>query len=388
MEKITPKVWSWASIMEDQARQQIITTAHMPLVDPYIAVMPDVHYGLGCSVGVALPTKGGIFPSAVGVDIGCGMIAVRTRFTVRDLADRDLNVLHEDITRAVPLSAGKYNQTLTRTARMLVEELEDLPGAAAATDISPNWHLQLGSLGSGNHFIEVCLDEEDRVWLFLHSGSRGVGNRLAQKHINIARQIAHENNISLPNRDLAYLIEGSSEFDAYIRDLRWAQRFAALNRVEMMNRVKECFARYVGSGQLGITEVVNCHHNYTEQTTVNGQDVWLSRKGAIDASLGVAGLIPGSMGTASYVVTGKGCGEALNTAPHGAGRMLSRGAAKRQITMEQLETAMEGIVWGRRDAFLDEAPAAYKDIDQIMIDAADLVEIRHTLRQIVNVKGD
>lgn len=387
MEKITPKVWSWASIIEDQARQQIITTAHMPLVDPYVAVMPDVHYGLGCSVGVALPTKGGIFPSAVGVDIGCGMQSIRTQYSRDDLGSLNLRTLREAIERAVPLSAGKYNQTLTRSARTRVHELEAMPGAKSAGIISPNWHLQLGSLGSGNHFIEVCLDEEDRVWLFLHSGSRGVGNRLAQHHINAARQIAHRDNISLPNRDLAYLTEGTSEFQAYITDLRWAQHFALLNRQEMMDRVVSAFEAWC-DGQVRRAEEVNCHHNYTVQTTIGGQDVWLSRKGAIDASLGVLGLIPGSMGTASYVVAGKGCSEALNTAPHGAGRLLSRGAAKRQITMDQLESAMKGIEWSRRDAFLDEAPAAYKDVDQVMRDAADLVEIRHTLRQIVNVKGD
>lgn len=398
MEKLTPKVWSWASILELQARQQIIETAHMDIVYPYIAVMPDVHYGLGCSVGVAIPTVGGIFPAAVGVDIGCGMIAVRTQYTAADVhpevGGRDLVALRYAIEEAIPLSAGNYNRTLTRSARTRVEILEGTPGAEAATEISPNWHMQLGSLGSGNHFIEISLDEEDRVWLFLHSGSRGVGNRLAQKHINIARQIAHENNISVPNRDLAYLTEDTPEFDAYIRDLRWAQDFALFNREEMMDRVARCFEKWIG-GQVRRTEQVNCHHNYTEQTDLTGflddtieDHAWLSRKGAINAELGRPGVIPGSMGTRSYVVSGLGNAAAFCTAPHGAGRQLSRGAAKRHLTMEGLEDAMKGIEWSHREAFLDESPAAYKDIDTVMADAADLVEIRHTLRQIVNIKGD
>ena len=247
--------------------------------------------------------------------------------------------------------------------------------------------MQLGSLGSGNHFIEVSLDEADRVWLFLHSGSRGVGNKLANKHIKIASRLCEKWWIQLPDPDLAYLPEETPEFWAYIRDLRWAQHFALLNRAEMMARVAQCLQEWMGQDVV-CGETVNCHHNYTEQEEHFGERVWLSRKGAIDASAGRPGLIPGSMGTRSYVVSGKGSRLALNSAPHGAGRAFSRSAARRTFTRAQLDAAMAGIEWRRTNAFLDEIPAAYKDVDQVMADARDLVEVRHTLRQIVNVKGD
>jgi tRNA-splicing ligase RtcB len=268
-----------------------------------------------------------------------------------------------------------------------VAVLEDMDGADSAERIAPNWRLQLGSLGSGNHFIEVSLDELDRVWLFLHSGSRGVGNKLATKHIKIAQEQCRKRWISLPDADLAYLVEGDPEFWAYIRDLRWAQHFALLNRDEMMHRVRQVFGDWIG---LPVTpeEEVNCHHNYTERETHFSKEVWLSRKGAIDASAGRPGLIPGSMGTRSYVVEGRGHRLALNSSPHGAGRNYSRSAARRSFTRDQLDVAMTGIEWGRSDAFLDEIPQAYKPIDVIMRDAADLVEVRHELRQIVNVKGN
>jgi tRNA-splicing ligase RtcB len=349
--------------------------------------MPDAHLGKGATVGSVIPTLGAIMPAAVGVDIGCGTMAVRTRFTEDDFRSRgDLAKLHAAIAGAVPLSMGNYNTGLASAeVRLRVAELEALDGAEAATEVAPQWHLQLGSLGSGNHFIEVTVDEEGLVWLFLHSGSRGVGNKLAMRHIKIAQEQCE--GVALPNRDLAYLTEGTPEFDTYIRDLRWAQRFALLNREEMMFRVAAETAAWAGEWK-GVTEAVNCHHNYTEARQVAGKPVWLSRKGAIDASEGRLGLIPGSMGTASYVVEGKGNPQALWSAPHGAGRAYSRSAAKREFTRDQLDEAMKGIVWGESDAFLDEIPQAYKDVEQVMADAADLVTIRHTLHQIVNVKGD
>jgi tRNA-splicing ligase RtcB len=293
------------------------------------------------------------------------------------------------VERAVPLSAGHYNKRVIASARPRVDELRRLaadagfdPGSYAA-----NWELQLGSLGSGNHFIEVSLDEEDRVWLFLHSGSRGVGNKIAQHHIQVAQQAARRSRVPLPDRDLASLTEGTAEFDAYLRELRWAQRFALLNREEMMDRLIASFAAWAG-GDVVEHERINCHHNYTERERHFGEEVWLSRKGAINAAEGVAGLIPGSMGTRSYVVTGRGNPMSLNSSPHGAGRAHSRTAARKRFTMEELERDMQGIEWRRTSAFLDEIPAAYKDIDRVMADAADLVEVRHVLRQIVNVKGD
>jgi tRNA-splicing ligase RtcB (3'-phosphate/5'-hydroxy nucleic acid ligase) len=349
--------------------------------------MPDAHLGKGATVGSVIPTDGAIIPAAVGVDIGCGMMAVRTQFTAADLAGTDLSVLHGQISRSVPLSAGRYNKKVRPTAEPRVEELRAMPGIAQADGAAHNWPLQLGSLGSGNHFIEVSLDEQDRVWLFLHSGSRGVGNKLASVHIRRAQEECRARGVELADRDLAYLEEGTPEFDAYIEALRWAQRFAALNREEMMDRVAEQVGRFV-KAEVQRLEQVQCHHNYTEREHHFGRDVWLSRKGAISARAGQLGLIPGSMGTASYVVAGRGNADSLMSSPHGAGRNHSRNAARRLFTRADLEQRMAGIAWGHSDAFLDEHPDAYKSIDVVMRDAADLVEVRHTLHQVVNVKGD
>ena len=392
MEKITPKLISWASILEQSTREQAATTARMPFIHPHVALMPDAHLGLGATVGSVIPTLGAIIPAAVGVDIGCGMIAVRTQFGAGDLpADRA--PVREAIERAIPLSAGAANRTVSRehTEQRLVElrELAEQAGFDPAS-YANRWDLQLGTLGSGNHFIEISLDEEDRVWLFLHSGSRGVGNKIAQHHIGVARELCEKWWIRLPDKDLAYLAEGTDEFWAYIHQMRWAQHYALLNREEMMDRVVRQFGEWLGVEAEGVQRIeeINCHHNYTEQETHFGREVWLSRKGAINAEAGRPGLIPGSMGTASYVVSGLGNKVALNSAPHGAGREYSRSAARRAFTRDQLRAAMAGIEYRDTDAFIDEIPAAYKDIDRVMADAVDLVEVRHTLRQIVNVKGD
>lgn len=351
--------------------------------------MPDAHLGKGATVGSVIPTLGAIIPAAVGVDIGCGMIAVRTQFTKDDLAGRPLAVLRQAIERAVPLSAGHHNRTVLPTAASRVAELERLAEQAEfdPSTYAANWRLQLGSLGSGNHFIEVSADELDRVWLFLHSGSRGVGNKIAAHHIAVAQRRAKQQSVDLPDRDLAYLSEGTAEFDRYISELRWAQHFALLNREEMMDRVVRQVSEFVGV-EVSEQERINCHHNFTEPETHFGERVWVSRKGAIQADAGRPGLIPGSMGTASYVVEGLGNPLSLNSAPHGAGRQHSRSAARRTFTREQLRAAMAGIEFRDTDAFIDEIPQAYKPIDQVMADAADLVTIRHTLRQLVNVKGD
>ena len=389
MERLSQKLFSWASICDDATREQAVRTSTMPFIYPHMALMSDCHLGKGATVGSVIPTVRAIIPAAVGVDIGCGMIAVRTGFSAQDARARgDLAALRTAIERAIPLSAGKYNTSVydDETAGR-VEALEQHDGADSAEKIAPNWRLQLGSLGSGNHFIEVSLDEEDRVWLFLHSGSRGVGNKLAQRHIKIAQGLAEKWWIQLPDPDLAYLVEDTAEFWAYMRDLRWAQQFALLNREEMMHRVADCVRHWIGR-EVEATETVNTHHNYTARETHFNREVWLSRKGAIDASEGRPGLIPGSMGTRSYVVTGRGNRLALNSAPHGAGRAYSRSRARKTFTRSQLDAAMRGIEWRRTDKFLDEIPDAYKPVDVVMRDAADLVEIRHTLRQIVNVKGD
>ncbi|HET9946050.1 MAG TPA: RtcB family protein [Actinomycetes bacterium] len=382
---LTPRLISWASVLEDSTREQAERAAAMPFVFPHLALMPDAHLGKGATVGSVIPTDHAIIPAAVGVDIGCGMIAVKTAFTAEDLAGGELRALREAIEAAIPLSAGKYNHTLTDTAGKRAAELEQ----AAEVDyeqFAGNWRLQLGTLGSGNHFIEVSLDEEKTVWLFLHSGSRGVGNKIAQRHIAVAAKLCKRWWIDLPDPDLAYLVEGTDEFWAYLRDLRWAQRFALLNREEMMDRVVGALATYLDT-EVVEQERINCHHNFTQRERHFGRDVWVSRKGAIEASAGKPGLIPGSMGTASYVVVGKGDPVSLNSSPHGAGRQYSRSKARRSFSVEDLRAAMTGIEYRDTDAFIDEIPAAYKDIDQVMADAADLVEIRHTLRQVVNVKG-
>lgn len=390
MKKISQRLFSWASILDPQTRAQAQTASTMPFIYPHLALMPDAHLGKGATVGSVIPTLGAIIPAAVGVDIGCGMIAVKTTYAASDLPT-DRRALREAIEQAIPLSAGNRNAQVNRDHTRA--RLDELQSDAEKAGFDPKtyvggWELQLGTLGSGNHFIEVSLDEDDQVWLFLHSGSRGVGNKIAQHHIAVAQKLCKQWWIELPDRDLAYLVEGTDEFWAYVRELRWAQKFALLNREEMMDRVVTCFAEWMGVDEVQRIEEINCHHNYTSKEQHFGKSVWLSRKGAIDASEGTPGLIPGSMGTRSYVVVGKGNPVALNSSPHGAGREYSRTAARKAFTHDDLRTAMGDIEYRDTAAFIDEIPAAYKDIDVVMADASDLVEVRHTLRQIINVKGD
>jgi len=389
-ERINPRLYSWASILDGQTREQAIVTSGMPFIYPHLALMPDAHLGLGATIGSVIPTLGAIIPAAVGVDIGCGMCAVKTQWQVADLRARgSLAPLREAIERAIPLSAGRYNKKISEHAASLISELE---AKAAELGVDPdkyaeNWRLQLGSLGSGNHFIEVTKDETGQVWLFLHSGSRGVGNKIAQYHIKVAKDLMKKWWIQLPDPDLAYLVEGTDEFWDYIRCLMWAQEFARQNRAEMMFRVERKISDFMGE-PVQPQEVINCHHNFTQREKHFGKDIWVSRKGAISAQEGEMGLIPGSMGTASYVVAGKGNKLALCSSPHGAGRSYSRTAARKAFTMDDLENAMGDIEYRHTDAFIDEIPAAYKPIDQVMADSADLVEIRHELNQLINVKGD
>ncbi|GLJ79638.1 RtcB family protein [Microbacterium imperiale] len=389
MEKLSNRLLSWASIIDEKTLDQARTASGMPFIHPHLALMPDAHLGKGATVGSVIPTLGAIMPAAVGVDIGCGMIAVRTQFTKSQLRGRDLGALREQIERAIPLSAGRDNRKVVATAEPRIAELEEL---AEKHEFDParyagHWRNQLGSLGSGNHFIEVSVDETDAVWMFLHSGSRGVGNRIATHHIGVAQRLAKQWWIDLPDPDLAYLVEGTEEFRRYIRELRWAQHFALLNREEMMDRVARQLSETMGA-DVEELERINCHHNFTESEKHFGKQVWVSRKGAIQADAGRPGLIPGSMGTASYVVSGLGNPLSLNSSPHGAGREYSRSAARRTFTHDQLRQAMAGIEFRDTNAFIDEIPQAYKPIDRVMEDAADLVEVRHTLRQLVNVKGD
>lgn len=392
MYQYSKRLMVWASVLQEETLNQAARTASMEFIHPHVALMPDAHIGIGATVGSVVPTLGALMPACVGVDIGCGMMAVRTQWTRSEVEDAGpLRNLHAAIAQVIPLSAGRYNERLLPSTKDRIDELEGQPGIAAAERAASgkkDWRLQLGSLGSGNHFIELSTDEQGRVWAFLHSGSRGVGNKIATHYIRTAQQLCKKRWITqLPDRDLAYLVEGDREFTEYVRDLRWAQLFAQLNRAEMMDRVLNVLSEHMGTLAREL-ETIACHHNYTEREHHFGKDVWLTRKGAIDASKGKLGLIPGSMGTASYVVEGLGNPLSLNSSPHGAGRQYGRRAAKDRFTREELDKAMAGIVWGESDAFLDEIPGAYKDIDQVMEDSADLVKIRHTLRQFVNVKGD
>jgi tRNA-splicing ligase RtcB (3'-phosphate/5'-hydroxy nucleic acid ligase) len=387
MDRLAEKLFCWASILDEQTRQQALRTASMPFIVPHMALMPDAHLGKGATVGSVIPTEGAIIPAAVGVDIGCGMIAVRTQWTRGELRG-PLGRLRAAIEKVIPISAGHHNRAVHASyTRNRIADLQATDGIDSAARLNRAWYLELGSLGSGNHFIEISVDEADQVWAFLHSGSRGIGNRLASQHIKAAQALCRKWHVVLPDRDLAYLAEDTQEFADYLRDLRWAQKFALLNREEMMSRVLDCLADFMGAPVAG-TQTINCHHNYTQQEEHFGRPVWLSRKGAIDAHKGVRGLIPGSMGTRSYVVTGKGNKLALCSSPHGAGREYSRSAARRTFRMNELEAAMRGIEWRRTSAFLDEIPAAYKPIDTVMADAHDLVSVDHELRQLVNVKGD
>lgn len=386
-------VMNWASILETNTEDQARLTSTMPFVFPHVALMPDAHLGKGATVGSVIPTLGAIMPAAVGVDIGCGMIAKRTAWAVDDpmLAGCDRKDLREAIERVIPLSPGKYNDDWYNENTW--HRLEYLEAKAEQFGFDPavfagNWKMQLGSLGGGNHFIEISKDQDGYLWLFLHSGSRGVGNKIAQHHIKVAQDLMERYFIDLPDRDLAYLVDGSDEFWTYIRQLWWAQEFALLNREEMMERVEDCFTEWLGVKDAQVTQEVNCHHNYTELERHFGKNVWVSRKGAISAKEGEWGLIPGSMGTRSYVVQGKGNRLAFNSAPHGAGRNYSRSAARKAFTLDDLRDRMGDIEYRVTEAFVDEIPDAYKPIEQVMQDASDLVEIKYELSQLVNVKGE
>ena len=387
-EKIADKVLSWVpeAQLEPDVVEQVKRISRLPFVQPHVAVMPDCHLGKGAAVGSCIPTERALIPAAIGVDIGCGMIAVKTSLVRGDVPD-DLVEIREAIEHQIPLSAGKYNRSIKRTAVSKVLELERLAGERLAeyTKIAPKWRLQLGSLGSGNHFIELVTDEHESVWLFLHSGSRGIGNKLAMFHIRVARDLMTESHIQLEDLDLAYLTEGTPQFDAYHQDLMWAQHFALLNRQEMMDRLIGLLGHRVP--QMQVVDTIQCHHNFTRKEQHFGRDLWVSRKGAIMAKEGQMGLIPGSMGTASYVVKGKGCVPAMSTSPHGAGRRFSRRRARELFSMDDFDRLMEGIEVKRSEAFLDELPGAYKDIDLVMEQSADLVSVVHRFNQFVNVKG-
>ena len=393
------KAWVRGVPLDEGARRQLENTARLPFVFKWIAAMPDVHWGLGATVGSVVATRGAIVPAAVGVDIGCGMAALRTTLRASDLPD-DLRAMRERIERAVPVGftpgrgrrdTGSWHDLPDRVG----QAWEPLAGGYArllarspklGRDKSPA--RQLGTLGSGNHFIEVCLDEEDRVWFMLHSGSRGVGNRIGTYFIERAREDMRRQMVNLPDRDLAYFSEGAQSFDEYVEAVEWAQTYAATNRRTMMQSVVQAVGATPGVPPFAATdELVNCHHNYVARESHFGEDVLVTRKGAVRAAAGDLGIIPGSMGTRSYIVRGKGNAESFTSCSHGAGRAMSRNEAKRRITVADHAAATAGVECRKDAGVIDESPAAYKPIEAVMAAQADLVEVVHTLRQVVCVKG-
>jgi len=392
METINDKIVTFLNpkTIEPAAKQQLENIAELPFVVKHVAVMPDCHLGKGATVGSVIATKGAIIPAAVGVDIRCGMIAVKTKFFAEDLPN-NLEKVRTGIERRIPLGAGAFNRKITDTARKRVTQLKK-EATQDYDSVDKRWTDALGSLGSGNHFIEISLDESDRVWVVLHSGSRGIGNKLAMKHIRIAQKLMDENSIKLKDRDLAYLSENRGEFDKYINDLLWAQDFALLNREEMMDRVMTelSYVFYTEDGHQKEIELerINCHHNFTQRENHFNEDVWITRKGAIQMKAGQKGVIPGSMATSSYIVSGLENKMAYHSAPHGAGRRFSRGEARRRFTMEDFKKAMAGIECRHSAKLIDELPMAYKDIDEVMENSKELVKVDHRLRQVVSIKGD
>lgn len=381
VQRVNKRLFNWASEIDEQTLEQANRTARLPFVEGHVALMPDAHFGLGATVGSVIPTVGAIIPSAVGVDIGCGMIATQTSLRAEHLPD-DLHALLSRIESVVPAGVGRGDagHTFPDALRGHLGELQGKEPDVATS--------QLGSLGSGNHFVEVCLDEADSVWVVLHSGSRGVGNKIATRHIAEAKSLMKSWFIELPDPDLAYLVQSSPQFKAYIDDMMWAQDYAMANREFMMNAVLEELWK-VTSPEHHELERVNCHHNFTQLESHYGKNMWITRKGAIKANVGDKGVIPGSMGTRSYIVQGKGNPLSFHSCSHGAGRRHSRTKARKLFTTEELAEQMQGKTWlsDRPNALLDEIPSAYKDIDQVMNDQVDLVEVLHTLKQVLNYKG-
>lgn len=392
------KAWIRGVELADNAREQLLHTAALPFIHHHVAVMPDVHWGLGATIGSVIPTVGAVVPAAVGVDIGCGMCAVRTTLGASDLPD-DLKGMRKAIEQAVPhgrTSGGRRDkgswQDIPRRAgnlwkEHLQERFESLcsryRGLAKTNNVN-----HLGTLGTGNHFIEVCLDEADQVWFMLHSGSRGVGNRLATIFIELAKRDMEKHLGSLPDKDLAYLAEGSESFDDYVEGVEWAQDFARLNRQVMMENVEAAVRSVRGLPRFRADRMaVNCHHNYVARETHFGRECIVTRKGAVRAGAGELGIIPGSMGARSFIVRGKGNPDSFSSCSHGAGRVMSRTAAKKRFTIDDHVRATEHVECRKDAAVIDETPGAYKDIDAVMRAQADLVDVVHTLRQVVCVKG-
>lgn len=391
------KMWTRGVPVDDKAREQLRKAAQMPFVFKHVAAMPDVHVGIGATVGSVIPTKGAVIPAAVGVDIGCGMMAARTSLMASDLPD-NLEAIRTAIERAVPhgrdVGRGKRDTgswgdppaAIVEAWATLVERFDRI------TDKYPrfkntNQLVHLGTLGTGNHFIELCLDTEQRVWVMLHSGSRGVGNAIGTFFIELAKQDMRKWFINLPDEDLAYFPEGTDHFDDYVEAVEWAQDFAALNRRMMMTNVIRALRGQIAKSFDAELEAVNCHHNYVRRENHFGQNVLVTRKGAVRAAKGTMGIIPGSMGAKSFIVRGLGNAESFDSCSHGAGRVMSRTQAKKLVTLDEHIRDTQGVECRKDESVLDETPKAYKPIEAVMAAQADLVEIVHTLKQVVCVKG-
>ena len=395
------KAWVDGVQVEEAAMQQLRNLAGLPFVHKHIAAMPDVHWGMGATVGSVIATKGAIIPAAVGVDIGCGVCAARTDLTASDLPD-NLHAMRSAIEKMVP--HGRTNNGKPGDRGAWGEPPVDVgyayadlhPGLEAITERHPKLFkhsarqqtlCHLGTLGTGNHFIEICLDEQDRVWVMLHSGSRGVGNRIGTYFVELAKDDMRKWFINLPDADLAYLVDGTEHSADYIEAVHWAQDFAAANRRVMLARVMGAVVDILGRPVDLQAEAVNCHHNYVTKENHFGENVWLTRKGAVRAREGDLGIIPGSMGARSYIVRGKGNPDSFNSCSHGAGRAMSRGEARRRFTVEDHERATAGIECRKDAEVIDETPGAYKDIEVVMSAQSDLVDIVHILKQVICVKG-
>lgn len=382
---ISDKLISWASDVDDQTIRQAQMASRLSIVPGHVALMPDAHVGKGATVGSVIPTQSAIIPAAVGVDLGCGMIASRLTASASDLPD-NIGALLPEVEKAVPAGVGRGHDSQTLSSAQWLAAHK--PPHTMTQKQSATAAAQFGTLGSGNHFFEVCLDEADAVWVVLHSGSRGIGNQLAQAHIAQARSLAKALALGLEDLDLAWFTQGTAEFEAYIADMLWAQEYAMASRLEMAHAATAVLLAALPP-RTRVAETINCHHNFATQEVHGGTQLWVTRKGAIKAAVGDRGVIPGSMGTASYIVTGLGNQLSWQSCSHGAGRRMSRAQARKTFTADDLAKAMVGKAWlsDRAGHLIDEIPASYKDIDQVMADQADLVRIDHTLHQVLNYKG-
>ncbi|MGI0118974.1 RtcB family protein [Zooshikella sp. RANM57] len=392
------KAWTCDVAFEQAAKQQLLNIAQLPFVYKWLAVMPDVHLGKGATIGSVVPTIDCVIPAAVGVDIGCGMMACKTSLTASDLPE-NLGGIRSAIEQAVPHGRsararkgrdkgawGDIPHDVACAWRSLATVFDQLQEKHAVLKQTNNVN-HLGTLGTGNHFIEVCLDEKDSVWFMLHSGSRGVGNRIGTHFIELAKKEMERWQIQLPDRDLAYLPEGSELFADYMQSVEWAQNYARINREVMMQRVIQAVQKVLHRTFEAHVEAVNCHHNYVNREHHYGNDVWVTRKGAVSAKEGQLGIIPGSMGAKSFIVRGKGNPESFHSCSHGAGRVMSRTQAKKVVTLAEHLAATQGVECRKDEAVIDETPAAYKPIDKVMAAQSDLIEVVYTLKQIVCVKG-